>query len=183
MADPTKRGPGRPRKNPAANLATEEVTTLGVDDFDKGVPDDYLEVEAAPATNTDEDVPTQGQLAKAIQAIADSQPVKRVPYAKFKTRSPFNPRGIRRRKLTRRCYQNGFPMDVRKLHDEEISLLNQLKPGRYIDNLVTVVEAQNGENVDLHLVYKNKTIDQRMANAAQWRNLREMLKRCVFGGE
>lgn len=133
----------------------------------------------AVARNTDNDTPTQGQLAKAIQGLIDSAPVKRVPFAKFKTHSPFNPTGNKKRKLSRRCYQNGFPMDIRKLHDEEISLLNQLRPGRFIKGLVTVREILNGGNTDLHIYYANQTIDQRMANKQEWRNLGELLKRCL----
>lgn len=151
---------------------------------DRTSEDDAVEQEtqAAQQTNTvttDQLAASQIQLATAVQALVDSQPVKRIPWSKFKTRSPFNPTGNRKRKLSRRCYQNGYPMDVRKLHDEEISLLNQMKPGKYFGGLVTAYEVATGGNVDLHIVYKNKSFDDRLALKSEFRNLREMLRGCV----
>ena len=153
--------------------------------------DTYDESEGLPQSAAPEgvvltDAPTQGQLAQsqidlanAIRTLADSQPVKRVPFAKFKTRSPFNPTGNKKRKLTRRCYQNGFPMMIKKLFDEEIDMLNKISAGKYMDGLVTIIIAQNGGNSDLHIVYDNKSFDQRLALKSHFRNLREMLSICL----
>jgi len=137
------------------------------------------EAETAPGVTNNQLAEAIMQLAKSQQAMVDSQPVKRVPWSKFKTRSPFNPTGNRKRKLSRRCYQNGYPMDVRKLFDEEIALLNQLRPGKYFSGLVTVYEVTTGGNVDLHIHYLNKSFDQRLALKSEFKNLREMLRGCV----
>lgn len=184
---------GRPRK---VVPATSEATVLTPEDFD--VPDTGDDADADQALREQADAarekalagatatPTTGQLAEAVMALVqnqktmlETQPVKRVPWSKFKTRSPFNPKGDKRRKLTRRCYQNGFPMNIRTVHDEEIALLNQLQEGRYINGMVRVVIAENGGNTDLHIIYKNASADDKLANAAEWRNLTELLKRCV----
>lgn len=137
-----------------------------------------IQLTDAPITQNDL-ARSQMQLAGAIQTLADSQPVKRVPWAKFKTRSPFNPTGNKRRKLTRRIYQNGYPVMIKKLFDEEIAMLNKLESGRYMEGLVTVVQVQTGGNTDLHIVYNNKSFDQRLALKSNFRNLREMLSICL----
>lgn len=181
---------GRPRKTPVKTVDQDEPTVLDAASFEDEGDDNYapepgtVEETAAPV---DDDAPvTQQQLAKTLQGLtqavtvmAESQPVKRVPFAKRKIRSPFNPTGNRKRKLTRRCYQNGYPMLVTRLHDEEIALLNQVRPGLYINNLVRVTETQNGGNIDLHIIYKNKGIDQQLANQQHWRDLRDLLRLCV----
>src|SRR3990167_4194699 len=80
---------------------------------------------------------TNDRLAEVLEKIIDSSPVKRLPFAKFKTRSPFNPTGNKRRKLTRVCYQNGAMLPIKVINDEEIALLNRIKPGKYLQNVVT----------------------------------------------
>lgn len=160
---------------------SNDVTVMTVEDFERGVPGDEDEA-PVEVRNTDNDAPTQGQLAKAIQALADSAPVRRVPFAKFKTRSPFNPTG-KRRKLSRRCYQNGYPMNIKTLHSKEIELLERLQPGKYINGMVGISVQENGGNTDLHIAYKNKNIDDRMANKSEWRNLEQLLQRCVDEAE
>ena len=54
------------------------------------------------------------------------------------------------------------------IHDEEIELLNRIKPGKYLQNVVTVFEKQKGDKVHLHIVYANKTPDQRFTNSQLW---------------
>lgn len=121
-------------------------------------------------------------LAQTMKQLVDNQPIKKVPWARFKTKSSFNATGKRRRILERRCYQNGKRMFIPNLFDEEISLLNQVKPGKYIKGMVTIVEQQNGSNTDLHIIYANATETQRFANMQEWRSLTELLKRCVTEG-
>lgn len=157
------------------------------DKIEEAIAEEIKAQEAAAATPATG--PSQGELAQAILALTqsqkafiDAQPVKKVPFAKVKSRSPFNPTGRRGRKLLRRCFQNGYRMPVDKLHDEEISLLNQIQPGRYINGLVVVKVQEVGMETDLHIMYKNKTIDQRLANKGEWRDLREMLRRILSEG-
>lgn len=128
-------------------------------------------------------VQIMGQLGIAVQTLADNQPTKKIPFAKFKTKSPFNPTGRKGRKLTRRVYQNYHRVDVKKLHDEEIALLNQIKPGRYLNGVLTIREVMNGADTDLHFLYDNKSQDQKFTVMREFRgHFTEMLKRCINDG-
>lgn len=174
-------------------MALSKKTVIEPDPLPQGADDDSYDEsdesrpEAAPQGVQLSDAPitqndlarSQIQLAGAIQTLADSQPVKRVPWSKFKTRSPFNPTGNKKRKLTRRIYQNGYPVNIKKLFDEEIAMFNKIEPGRYMEGLVTIVKVQTGGNTDLHVVYNNKSFDQRLALKSNFRNLREMLSICL----
>jgi hypothetical protein len=58
-----------------------------------------------------------------------------------------------------------------------------LKPGTYFDGFLTVREVQNGTNTDLHLLYNNKSNDQRFAVMREFRgHFTEMLKRAMREG-
>jgi len=166
---------GRPKGSKNTVKGEPEVTVMGLEPIEDE--EDYVEPEAPE--------PSQKEINKALvetmQAVVNSQPVKRVPWAKFKTKSSFNPTGNRKRKLDRRFYQNGNRVFVPVLHDEEIALLNQIEPGTYIKGMVKVFEQDNGTNTDLHIVYKTGK-EHQLANSQEWRSLTEMLKRCVTEG-
>ena len=164
------------------------TTTIAPEDFGpEDVGDEAAEglIKASVSTvNPDNQALTQGQLAQVLQTLIDSSPVKKVPYAKFKTRSPFNPTGRKDRELLRRCYQNGYAMKIETLRDAEIDLLNRVKPGRYItgqngEKMVTIGIVQKGGNTDLHIVYRNASVDDRFANKHEFRDLESLLQRCI----
>lgn len=195
VAPPKVRKAQRVIKAPAKIVATEEA----FEDEDEGEEpeDDGLSTskpayvpdlrpaapQAVSAGTADLLAQATIQLGQAIQAMNDSGPIKKVPFSKFKTKSPFNPTGNKKRKLTRRVYQNHYRVDVKKLHDEEIALLNILKPGRYLNGVLTVREIQNGQETDLHLLYDNKSTDQKFTVMREFRgHFTEMLKRCVNEG-
>ena len=176
-----KRGPGRPRKSEepvaASVVAQEEPTVILPDPIEEepdedDTPEGYVEPEI-----------TQADLAKAIHALAKGQQainesqIRKVPYANFKRRSSFNPDGRKNRKLIRRCYQNGYPMNVVVLHNEEIEILNRLKAGRYLNGIVTVRVEEKGVDSTLNIIYKNKSADDKMELKNEFRNLTEFLKR------
>lgn len=180
-----------------------ETTEMAIEDLPKDRPlkisreyapatkdekkDKKVKVQKAAATVDDEtdladDSVSNAQvvrsLAKTVQVLADSQP-RRVLLANHKPTSSFNPLGKRKRVLKRKMYQNGFPLNVNILTDEEISLLNQIKPGRYIKGLVSVFQTYKGSDTLVNIVYVNKTVDQRFALKDEFRNLGEMLKLIV----
>lgn len=98
-------------------------------------------------------------LVTAVTAIAPKQYVK---FGQQDLKTPFNPTGKRNRKLKRTMFQNGNRLNERVLSDQEIALLDQLVPGRYIEGLITVIEKDNGNNEKtVYIQYKNKTVDQR----------------------
>jgi hypothetical protein len=174
---PTKRGPGRPRK--IAVPEQTEPTNPFENDTDED--DDTPQEDDTPAIS-------QADLAKAIHALARGQDalinsqVRKVPFANHKPRSTFNPTGKKKRKLTRTCYQNSYFMNVALLHDEEIALLNVLQPGKYLNGLVTVRIDESGATPALNIVYRNKTVDERMALKSEFRSLREFLQMAVKTG-
>lgn len=170
----------------------EGPSLIGLDEVED-VDESEVGVDGNPtAPEDDDDVKPVAQedaisrLATSVQRFVDVQnedrPIKKVPWSRYKPKSVFNPTGDKKRKLTRRCYQNNHRLFIPNLYDEEISLLNQVEPGTYIDGLVTIVERQNGENLDLHILYRNATQAQRMENLTYWRNLGELLKRCLNEG-
>jgi len=64
--------------------------------------------------------------------------------------------------LKRPAFQNGFPVNPSGLSDEVIDRLATVKPGKYLGGAVTVaIDGNDG----IHLIYKNKTVEQRMAFA------------------
>lgn len=120
------------------------------------------------------------QLADAIvSAVRETQPPRKITFAERKARSPFNPSGNKKRVLSRVMYQNGTRLMVNRLHDEEISLLNQLKPGKFVNGLVTVVEKDKGAEQEIHIFYKSALPDDRMALKGEVKDFKEMLRRCV----
>jgi superfamily II DNA or RNA helicase len=160
-----------------AMAVQDEPTIIPIDPDD-----DEDEVEVA-----EEQVST-GDLARAItalakgqQALVDSQ-IRKVPFANHKPRSSFNPTGNKRRKLSRRCYQNGYPMNIVLLHDREIALLNDLKAGKYLNGLVTVRVNDRGVDTTLDILYKNKTPDDKMNLKNEFRSLTEFLERAIKEG-
>lgn len=106
------------------------------------------------------------ELANAIITATEqiSGQRRQIPFGQHTPKSVFNPTG-RIRKLTKVFYQNGFRMNEPTLTDKEIDLLHQIKPGRYIDSLVTVAIDPNGDDDGpaVHIAYNCKTADQRMA--------------------
>lgn len=104
-------------------------------------------------------------LAKAItQAIGQTGPRRFIPFGQQSLVSEFNPKGLRNRKLARTVYQNGNRINVDLVYDVEIELLDAIKPGRYIENLVRIVEGEDQDGTTaIHILYHNKTADQRMA--------------------
>lgn len=175
-----KRGPGRPKK---VTPVTEKPTVLAAPDaaeidetYVASENDDFSEDEQNERVS---DEPTMkdvvSALGKTVQALADATP-RKVHYANHKPTSAFNPTGNKKRKLGRKFYQNGFLLDINKLTDEEIALLNKLPAGRFMDGLVSVLEVRKGQETAVNIVYDNSNQDKRFELKNYFRNFREMLK-------
>jgi uncharacterized protein (DUF849 family) len=132
-----------------------------------------------PSPETDTTIRTE-DLRSLVESIKAMTPQRKLRFSEIKPVSKFNPTGNRKRKLDRLVYQNGRRANVKLMFDEELKLIGQIVPGRYIDGLVTirVVEGTNGALDQFHIEYANKTHDQRLANAAHWRSLVAMLRLC-----
>jgi hypothetical protein len=174
-ATQTKRGPGRPRKDAAPIIEQEEATVIPLEPMEEEDTQD-VQGESVPDISTHDLAAAVHALAKGQETLINSQ-VRKVPFANHKPRSSFNPTGKKRRKLTRRCYQNGYPMNINLLHDEEIELLNRLQAGKYLNGLVTVRVEDKGAESALNIIYRNKSVDERFALKNEFRDLREFLRR------
>ncbi len=123
---------------------------------------------------------TNTELADAlVAAIQATKPVeKKTVFTRVKN-TPWTPKdGSPRAKLKRKMYQHGLPITTR-VTNEEIELLNKLKPGRYCDGNVTVTKRKDkGLDID----YKIRTAAQRLklVNLVGHRNFKELLERIVL---
>lgn len=125
----------------------------------------------------------QALTAAFTAAVAANAPEKRIRFGKHDVSSHLNPTGKRSRTLSRVMYQNGRPLNTRVLHDKEIALLEKLTPGRYIGNRVTILEHDEGLDKALHIVYQNKTVDQRQDLQSEVPNFFAMLSAIVNEAE
>lgn len=123
------------------------------------------------------------ELAAAIKsAVEETAPQKQVHISRYTGRTPFNPTGAKRAarpKLNCTFVQNGGKVVASRLFDAEIALINKLKPGRYLDRKVEVVERiENGEK-EIELRYSNSSVEQRMEMKNVARSLEEMLTKII----
>lgn len=99
---------------------------------------------------------SQSQMAGTIAALQQNQVPRDVNFSDQDYQDRL--RG-QTRVLLRPAYQNGFEVNPSGLSDVTILRLSQLVPGQYLGGLITV--AVDG-NKAIHLIYKNRTPDQRM---------------------
>lgn len=112
------------------------------------------------------------------QAIEQARPQKKNPFNR-KVNTPWMPKdGKPKLKLKRKMYQHGLLIDPDKCTNEEIDLLNKIRPGLYCDNFIRVIRRRDkGVNIEWPI----KTPDQRQRLSTQYglRNLVEVLQRCI----
>ena len=122
------------------------------------------------------------ELAQALgQAIELTKPTqKKTPFTRKKG-TPWTPKdGSPKLKLKRKFYHHGLEVET-KLSNEEISLLNKIKPGLYCDGWVKVVKRRDkGYNID----YNIRTAAQRLKLVNQFgiRTFTELLQRIIDEG-
>lgn len=116
------------------------------------------------------------------KAIADSKGPEKKNAANRKTITPWTPKnGEPKLKLTRKFYQHSIPMDQDLLTNEEIVLLNKLKPGRFLDNWLLV---ERRRDKGINITYPVKTPAQRMKLSSTYgiagpNALCILLQRCI----
>ena len=132
---------------------------------------------AVPATVTPNQ--TEALIAALVAAIQQTKPVEKKTAANRKAVTPWTPKdGSPKLKLKRKCYQHGMPIDGDMITNKEVELLNQLKPGRFLDNWVKVTRRRD-RGIDI--TYPIRTSSQRLklVNAYGIRNFGELLERCI----
>lgn len=123
----------------------------------------------ATAGNTDPAMTAiLGQMTKVLTSLAgksDVGPTPQIPFAQAKFKTPWNPTGKKYRVgLTRETYMNGHQLREGRLSEEEITLLNQLKAGKYYNKQWTVIETDEGDGKHtVEIIIPNRTQEQRMA--------------------
>lgn len=122
----------------------------------------------APASTPKDTAPVaEDRFAAALEAIAQSnaailanQPRKRLSYGDWLAKQP-------KRAMPCVLYQNGMRLDEAMLTNEQIDLLKGLKPGKFLNRLVTVHRDMSHSEMPWHITYPCKTPEQRitLANA------------------
>lgn len=90
-------------------------------------------------------------MAQAMLKLAEASengPIKQIPLAKAKIRTPWNPEGLRdeeRPELAMTTYLNGFRLRESLLSSLEIELLNKVRNGKYNRKRWTVIVKQGEE--------------------------------------
>lgn len=136
--------------------------------------------EAASPSKAESSVGT-AQLASALVMAINSakSPEKKTPFTRKKD-TPWTPKdGSAKLKLKRQMYQHGVLIDEEKIDNEEVTLLNKLRPGLFMDGSVKVYRRRDrGVDIDYHI----KTAAQRLklVNMFGIRNFKELLERCIF---
>lgn len=144
---------------------------------------------AAKKTST-EQANAQTQLSIGVQdlsnALADAlaaiKPKERITPANRKPLTPWTPKdGEPRAKLKRKMYHHGQPL-INRIFNEEIELLNKIKPGVYCDGWVKVIRRKD-KGIDID--YKVRTASQRLRLVNEWgiRNFKELLERIILEQE
>lgn len=122
----------------------------------------------------------QQSLANAlITAIEATRPPAKKTVFTRKKGDPWQPKdGSEKLKLRRKMYQHGIELNANQLHNEQIELLNKLKPGIYCGGHVRVIKRRDRS---LDVDYPIKTASQRLKliNAFGIRSFTDLLKRLV----
>ena len=123
---------------------------------------------------------TAQELANAFTAAMNAaKPREKKNIFNYQRVTPWTPTdGSPKLTLKRKMYQHGIPINENRVTNEEIQLLNKLRPGTYCDGFITVVRRRDkGLNID----YPFKTPAQRLqlVNSFGVRNLSELVQRCL----
>jgi hypothetical protein len=113
-----------------------------------------------------------------IQAIQATKPVEKKTAYSRKANTPWTPKdGSAKTKLKRDIYQHSLKLDPDMLSNDEVAVLNKLRPGRYLDQWVVVTKRRDG---GINITYPVKTASQRMKLASQYgiTSLKALVERC-----
>lgn len=142
---------------------------------------------ATVAVSADPQAKINAGLLKVLERLADradahTGPTPQIPYAKYKHKTPWNPTGEKyRRPLSRPTFLNGHRLHEKQLSQEDIDLLNKVRPGVYNGRKWTVIEQSLNENGQgaIKIYIPNRTPEQRMAMMAEGRTLTELLTKII----
>lgn len=126
----------------------------------------------------------QSELAQAlVAAIEAAKPVAKKTSFNRKVDTPWTPKdGSKRLKLKRKMYQHGILINEDSVSNEEIDVLNKVRPGLYMDGNVAVTRRKDR---GVNITYQCKTAAQRLRLVNQYgiRNLTELCGRIIAEAE
>lgn len=130
---------------------------------------------------------SSADLSTLVQSIAkmanqtENGPVRQVSVAKAKYCTPWNPTGEKKRpKLKRPTYMSGARLREIMLSSADITLLNQLKAGKYNQKRWVVTERDGGaEGSAIDVMIPNKTMEDRIRLKGEAFNLNMLLTKIV----
>lgn len=141
-----------------------------------------LTVPAAPTAPTPDNVGAAA-LAQAIrEAIEASKPAAKKNQFQRKIGTPWTPKTGKKLKLKRKMFQHGLPLSEEWLSNEEIDLLNKIRPGKYGDGFIVVFRRRD-RGVDIEYPIKTASQRLRLVNQFGIRNLSELCKFCITEAE
>lgn len=136
------------------------------------------------ATEAKEPSVGASELAQAlVTAINAAKPVeKKTPFNRV-VRTPWTPKdGSPKLKLKRKMYQHSLPINDTRVTNEVIKLLNEIRPGTYLDGYVKVTRRRD-RGVDIDYNIKTASQKLRLVNQFGIRDFRELLERIVEEGQ
>lgn len=141
-------------KTKTVRVTEEELTALQLLREAKNSPE-VVETKEEAATKS-----AQEMLVEAfVTAVERTKAPEKKNEFNRKGRTPWSPPdGVPRLKLRRKMYQHGLLID-NKVTNEDIALLNQIKPGRYCDGNVHV---NLRKDKGLDITYQVRTASQRL---------------------
>lgn len=121
----------------------------------------------------------QQALADAfVAAIERTRPPEKKTTATRKPNNPWTPKdGSPKLKMKRQFYHHGIILGDR-VSNEEIALLNQIKPGRYCDGYV-VVTLRKDRGIDIDYPVRTASQRLRLVNTYGIRSFAELLQRII----
>jgi hypothetical protein len=122
-------------------------------------------------------------LARAIAnattaAINASKPIEKKSIITYKGDTPWHKAGEAHVKAKRKYYIHSLLIDPDFHSNEEITLLNKVRPGRYLDGFVTV---ERRRDKGINVQWPIKTPDQKMRLASTYGiiTLTQLLQHCI----
>lgn len=129
---------------------------------------------AAPAPTAQTDL-TQA----LITAIESTRPQVKKTVRTRKANTPWTPKdGSPKLKMKRKYYQHGIPFVPERTTNETIELLNQLKPGTFLNGYVRVVKRRD-KGIDIDYNIKTHAQQRRLSNDFGISSINDLLKRLI----
>lgn len=121
----------------------------------------------------------QKALADAfVEAIERTKPVEKKTVLNRKENTPWTPKdGSAKLKMKRKYYHHGLLIGE-NVGNEEIALLNQIRPGHYCDGYVRVT-LRKDRGIDIDHPIRTASQRLKLVNGYGIRSFAELLQRCI----